>query len=279
MKKIIVPVDFSELSMFAMDFAVEFSRLVKGEVVLVNVLPFPISQFSITKTANRQAMENFYTKSFIDEQEAKLAEWAKLLAEKDVAVKSLMLYGNPFKKLSQTVTEENADYIVMGSKGAAGLKEFLVGSNAAKMVRFAHCPVIIIKEQSHINDFKSLTFSTDGTVEQDAVAKQVKEMQEALGLHIHILKVRTPYNWLEDSQILAQLENFAKRNQFEDYSTHTVIDDYVDDGAIKFGEEHGSGLIMMGTHGKTGLGHLLSGSAAENVVNQSLLPVMTFPIE
>ena len=36
---------------------------------------------------------------------------------------------------------------------------------------------------------------------------------------------------------------------------------------------------MMGTHGKTGLGHLLSGSAAEHVVNQSLLPVMTFPIQ
>lgn len=279
MKKIIVPVDFSELSMYAMDFAVEFSKVIDSEIVLIHVLPFPMAQYSFTKEANRQAMLNFYTEGFIKEQEVKLVEWAKLLAEDKVKVKSLMLYGNPYHKISHTVAEEKADYIIMGSKGASGLKEFLLGSNAARMVRFADCPVIIIKDQTYVSNIKSLAFATDGTEGQDAIAEEVKFLQVKLGLPIHLVKVKTPYNWLEDSQLLAQLETYAQRNGFENYTTHTVLADFADDGATMFGEEHGVGLILIGTHGKTGLGHLFSGSTAEHIVNQSKIPVMTFKLD
>lgn len=279
MKKILVPVDFSELSMYAMDFAVEFSRAISAEIVLVHVIPFPMSQYSFTKEANRQAMENFYSESFIDEQEEKLQEWAQLLEEADVHVTPKMIYGKPLHKICETVSKEKADYIIMGSKGVSGVKEFLVGSNAARMVRFAHCPVIIIKDQTYLKDIKSMTFATDGTENQDVIAHDVKMIQDLLNIPIHLVKVKTPYNWLEDSQLLAQLESFAERNDFKNYSTHTILSDFADDGAITFGEEQGSNLILIGTRGKTGLRHMLSGSTAEHLVNQSTLPVMTFKIE
>ena len=278
MMKIVVPIDFSMQSKHAMHFAAEFSQLIGAEIVLMHVLDFPISQFSITGEANRKAMENFYTGEFIKGVHDRLEEWKGYLAKDGAVVKSIMKYGNPFRKISATLSDEEADFIIMGSKGASGLKEFFVGSNAARMIRYAKCPVVIVKGETHVKDFKNLIFATDASVEQDSIAMQAKKIQDSLGLNMHIVKIKTPYNWLEDSQVKKQLDLFAERNRFEDFTLNMSSADFVDEGAIKFAEENGSGMIMIGTHGRTGLGHLIAGSTAESLVNESEIPVMVFKL-
>ena len=279
MKKVIVPVDFSDISKHAMNFAAEFCELIDGEILLLYVLEFPISQFSITKEANRQAMENFYTTKFIDSIQADLTSWEKALSEKGVKVRAALKYGNPFKKITRTIAEEEADYIVMGSKGVSGLKEFLLGSNAARMIRFAQCPVIIIKEETHVSEFNNVVLATDGTIEQDEIAQKAKALQSTLGNQLHLVKIKTPYNWLEDVQINQQLKNFAERNHLENFTASIENADFVDDGAVAFAEKKASGLIIIGTHGRTGLSHLLGGSTAETLVNESKIPVMVFKLD
>ena len=278
MKKIIVPVDFSHQSKYAMDFAVEFSRFIKAEIALVHVLEFPPFRFSTTGEANKQAIENFYNSEYIKGVHNRLEEWKDNLAKEGMEVRSLMRYGNPFQKISNTISEEKADYIIMGSKGASGLKEFLVGSNAARMIRYAKCSVIIVKGVTRIKDFKNLTFATDASTEQDVIAGQAKRIQSYLGLKMHVVKVKTPYNWLEEGQVKKQLDFFAERNKFENFTLSSFSADFVDEGAIKFAEENQSGMIMVGTHGRTGLGHLIAGSTAESLVNESEIPVMVFKL-
>ena len=278
MQRIIVPVDFSEQSKHAMHFAVEFSQLIEAEIVLIHVLEFPVSQFSITGDANRKAMENFYTGEFIKAVHERLEEWKEDLSKEGVMVKAVMKYGNPFQKISGTISDEEGDYIIMGSKGASGLKEFFVGSNAARMIRYAKCPVIIVKGETHIKDFKNLIFATDASSEQDGIADKAKAIQSKLGINMHVVKIKTPYNWLEDGQVKKQLDLFAERNKFENFTLSSSSADFVDEGAIKFAEENGSGMIMIGTHGRTGLGHLIAGSTAESLVNESQIPVMVFKL-
>ncbi len=279
MKKIIVPVDFSDISRHAMNFAAEFSQLIDAEIILLYVLDIPVSQFSLGKEVDRKSLEDFYTKKFLDRLHMDIEEWEKSLAQEGIKVKSSIKYGNPFKKISRTISEEHADYIVMGSKGASGLKEFILGSNAARMIRFAKCPVIIIKEETHVADLKRIVFATDGTVEQDFVALRAKEIQSMLGSQLHIVKIKTPYNWLEDVQITQQLKNFAIRNNLEDYTCDIFNADFVDEGSIMFAEEKDAGLIIIGTHGRTGLSHLIGGSTAESLVNESKIPVVVFKLD
>ena len=69
-----------------------------------------------------------------------------------------------------------------------------------------------------------------------------------------------------------------KRNFLDRYTTTTVDADYSDEGIVDYAEEVGAGMILMGTHGRTGLAHIFGGSRAEDVANESKIPVMTFRI-
>lgn len=279
MKKILVPVDFSKPSEYAMNFAVEFCKRIDGEIILMHVLESPSSGFNSMGEVDTQDLELLYQGEFIKAVHNKLASWKAQIADLDVQVSSHIVHGNAFQSISKMIAAEGVDLIIMGSKGASGLKEAFIGSIASKTVRHAKCPVIIIKEKTHIEDFKSLVFATDASIEQDALANEVKHIQELLGLNLQILKVKTPYSWLEESQVDSQLSSYSVRNSFENYTINTLDADYVDEGAIKFAEEMGAGMVLIGTHGRTGFGHLIGGSIAESIVNESKIPILVFKLE
>ncbi len=278
MKTIVVPTDFSEYAAHALNFAIDFNRKVKGKILLVHVLEFPLSLFSITEEANRKAMEVFYTSEHIDKINEKLDNLADLVKRMDQEVETLLKYGNPYQKISGTVAEVQADWIVMGSKGASGLKEVLLGSNAERMVRYAKCPVFVVKDETWTEEMKNIVFGTDLSEEQDKIAEKVKNIQEIMGLPIHIVKVKTPMTFLVGDRVETELEDFVARNNFKDYTTHEIEANFLDLGLIEFAESVDAGLITMGTHGKTGLNHLFTGSRAESVVNESNIPMLIFKI-
>lgn len=278
MKKILVPVDFSELASHALDFAIEFNEKVKGEILLVHVVDMPVGHVSFTGEVDNSAIDTFYTGEFIKATHAKLEEWSQRVKDAGQKVTVHMKFGNAFTSISKIVAEDKSTWIIMGSKGASGLREVFIGSNAERMIRYAKCPVIIVKGETHLKDMKSMAFASDLSDEQDLIANYAKDVQELLGLNMHLVKVKTPYNWLEEGQAQKQLEHFAERNYLKDFTVSTVDADFADEGAVKFAKEVGAGLIVLGTHGKKGIAHLLGGSIAEDIVNESKVPILVFKI-
>lgn len=278
MKKILVPVDFSEMASHALDFAIELSEKVKGEILLVHVIEMPVGHLSFTGEVNTTGMEAFYTGEFIKATHNKLDEWSKRVIDAGQKVTVHMKYGNAFTNISKLISEEKANWIVMGSKGASGLREVFIGSNAERMIRHAECPVFIIKGETHIKDIKSMAFASDLSKEQDLIADHAKDMQELLGLNMHVVKVKTPYNWLDESQAKKQLEHFAERNYLKDFTLSSIDADFVDKGAVEFAQDVNAGLIVMGTHGKKGIAHIIGGSITEDVVNESKIPILVYKI-
>jgi len=166
----------------------------------------------------------------------------------------------------------------MGSDGASGLKEVFIGSVAEKVIRNAVCPVIVVKGPAKIADMKSLVFASDLSEEQDLIAQQAKSVQELLGLNMHLLTVKTPHNMRGEFETKKKMEDFATKNALTGYTTNTINADYSDEGIVAFAEKVDAGMILMGTHGKTGLAHVFGGSRTEDVANESKIAVMSFKI-
>ena len=122
-------------------------------------------------------------------------------------------------------------------------------------------------------------FSSDLSEEQDSITQKAKGIQELLGLKMHVLKVITPQDNLTEESAQKKLEDFAERNRLENYTLNTIEADYSDLGIIQFSEDIHAGLIIMGTHGKTGFARLFGGSRAEDLVNESKIPVLTYRID
>ena len=278
MKTILVPTDFSDRSKDALNFALEFSQKINGMVIIMHVLDFPSSSFNTAGEMDFSGVESLYQAEFIKGVHRRL-DGLKTYADKSGAnVESKIKYGNPYVNISEEIAEEHVSYIIMGSNGASGLREVFIGSVAEKVIRHAECPVITIKGPSKISNMKSFVFASDLTEEQDIIARKAKDIQQLLGLNMHLLKVKTPHNFLSESAVQVQLKEFAKRNYLEDFTSNSIEADYSDEGIVEFAEKVKAGLILMGTHGRTGLAHIFGGSRAEDVANESNIPVMTFKI-
>lgn len=136
-QKIVVPVDFSEDSFQAIDTALE---LVAGPAAIhvVYVLPVfdPAEPDVVWSTVN-------------DETRRRHAEQAlheRLSAAKYKGLKFHVLFGEPGHKITELAGSEAAELIVLSSHGRTGISRLLIGSIAEKVVRLAHCPVLVLRK-------------------------------------------------------------------------------------------------------------------------------------
>lgn len=276
MKKILVPTDFSQRAHEALDFALQFSGKVNGHIILMHILDFPASSFNTGGEVESIDPEVIFQAEYIKGVHQKLDAIKEQYPEENIVTK--IKYGNPYVSISKEIAEEQVDYIIMGSDGASGLKEVLIGSVAERVIRNADCPIIVIKGPAQLAEMKSFVFASDLSEEQDYIAQKAKDFQELLDLNMHVLTVKTPHNMRAEFDTKRKMKEFAERNYLERYTTNTANADYSDEGIVDFAEGVGAGMILMGTHGKTGLAHIFGGSRAEDVANESTIPVMTFKI-
>ncbi len=278
MKKILVPTDFSSDADNALDFAIQFNEKVKGEIVLMHVLELPAASVNYGADITAATAEVVYRRELIDGVSTQLHERADKVraAGQEAAIR--IEYGSPYKSIGVEVKEERADWVIMGSTGASGLKEVLLGSNAERVIRHSTCPVITIQDPTDLTKIKSMVFASDLRSEGDAIVAQAKEFQKMFGLNMHVVRVKTPHNFLTSAVAKEELEAFAKRNELVDYTNNVEEAEFADEGIVRFAEKVNAGMIVMGTHGRTGLAHLLGGSQAEDVANHATIPVLTFRI-
>lgn len=142
LKKILVPIDFSDLSRKALHYAISFAQQFGAEIYLLHVVEI------IIPTPEVVVAESEYLNVKVREQAAKeLSEWRKEIVR--VPVRSTIRDGSPFRQITEAADEINADLIVLGTQGRTGLSHLFIGSTAERVVRHAPCPVMIVREREH----------------------------------------------------------------------------------------------------------------------------------
>ncbi len=273
MKKILVPCDFSDASVQAFRFALDIAEISKGEIIALSVLELPVMydtnlmpalnfEETLLKDLKAEAENNF--------KKIK-AKWAK----GGPKVSQVIEYGAIPLTIARVAQQREADLIVMGTKGATGLKEFFVGSNTEKLVRSSSVPVIAVKKYIKTSTIKNIVFpNTLGTGQEELMMK-VKALQEFLNAKLHILYVNTPANFKQDKDTRQLQKEFVKRFMLKDFTVNIFNDLDQQSGVRNFAHQVGADMIVMSTHGRRGLNHMMSGSIAEDVVNHIDCPIWT----
>lgn len=273
MKKIIVPTDFSDQASQALKFAVDVASQSNGEILLVHVVDLP--------TINRTLLDptKYVDDSIVKEASLRAQKgFDKLISkysDSGIKIKTTVEFGNPSLATIKLIEDKKADLVVMGTKGATGLKEIFVGSNTEKIVRGSRVPVISIPKASKVEAIKDIVFPNSLREENEALTLQVKALQNFFKATLHIVYVNTPATFKRDFETLASLKSYAKRYLFKNHEIHVYNDHSEQDGTMNFATDIGADMIAMGTHGRHGLAHLFSGSIAEDVVNHVKCPIWT----
>jgi nucleotide-binding universal stress UspA family protein len=142
-KKILCPVDFSDNSLNALNYATDLAKQNNGQLVLLHVIENPLADQYGPKG------QNFYAEveHALDWSKQKLADAARTHAA-GVPCETVAKRGNPYEEIIDLATAQQADMIVMSTHGRTGPQRLLIGSVAEKVVRTAPCPVLTVRHEA-----------------------------------------------------------------------------------------------------------------------------------
>lgn len=142
LKRLLVPVDFSEPSRAALDYAIALARPFGSEICLLHVVE------AIVLPPDVEVVETAVLAERMNEEAAKcLAKWREEAASRASAVTEDLRAGTPHREIVEAAEDTNADLIIMGTHGHTGLARALIGSTAERVVRHAPCPVLVVRER------------------------------------------------------------------------------------------------------------------------------------
>jgi nucleotide-binding universal stress UspA family protein len=285
---VLVATDFSPTADAAVEWGTELARARGGRVVLVHAVDLhgPLSDFLPSPPDLEEHIQGAAV--------ARLDELAASLRERGVAeVESRLEIGVASQAITQAAVEVAPDLLVQGSRGLTGVAQLLLGSTAQRVVQHAPCPVLTVHpgDRDRHAVLRHILVPTDFSHDAAGAARTARSLLAADGarltlLHAYHLPVEyTAYGAIptglpfqQDVAAIAEekLAAAAEPLQGDGLRVDTVSrEGYPPEVIIETARDLAADVIAMGTHGRTGLRHLLLGSNAERVIGQAPCPVLT----
>jgi universal stress protein A len=144
LKKILVPVDFSDSSRQALRYAVAFAAHFQAGLLLLHVVEFNYvgSDFNLVETSQIEA-------DLRTGAEQRVEEWLKQETTQEVPAQPMVKVGRPYHEIVETAREDGADLILIATHGHSSLAHVLLGSTVERVVRYAPCPVLVVRPVEH----------------------------------------------------------------------------------------------------------------------------------
>lgn len=275
-KKILIPTDGSNDTRAAITFALGMGKITGAEVTAMCVND--VSNYAIPWDASAPDMDSPHYQAC----ENAVRTVADRGTQMGVIIRTLIVTGIPVREIIDA--SRNYDLIVMGTTGRAGVSLMLLGSVAQKVIRFASCPVLVIRgDQPGGPACHRILIPTDGTSITRTAITHGLEMARAFNAEVTALSVSSSRSIrIPLRRNAGQLTPDAARKAVDSVANMgrrlgievkpTVVLGAVANEIIRASANHD--LLVMGTSGRTGFEYLRLGSVAEKTVRHARCPVL-----
>jgi len=282
MNKILVPIDFSENSKNALRVAAEIActsgaALEMLHVNVASIYSTPLSEY--VAVSNFVVEDQQYDEKALTELEKLKLGLLAIPGFSNLDVTMRVEDGFLYSTVNNVATDDDVDLVVMGTKGASGLNEFLVGSNTEKVIRTAPCPVLAIPEHAEKFDPKVVLMPSTLKDDQGSVFHYLSKWEEMYGFLIKVLYVNNPSGLPTDGSAEARKNRLAKAAGLKKTDVIMTAGSFSEGNSIlSASDQCNADMIVMGTHQRQGLAQVLFGSITADTVNHSHIPVLAVPI-
>lgn len=289
-KRILWPTDFSRCATQALGHAVHWARTYGAELHILhaNVLLQNDSQHFPNEEVFNQQLQDLSKQRMTSTIEALQPEALQIKPAQIRAISTA-------PAILGYAKEHDIDLMVMGTHGRRGLGHLFLGSVAEEVVRLASCAVFTIREReaaAPVEKMKRILVPVDFSAHaQQALvyAKELAAFYHARLQLIHVIEAFIPPTFYVTTGIStitfsaelkaktheAMIELLQKTKGPKVEADFHVIEGNAAYDIVDFAKEKNSDLIVISTHGRTGLEHLLMGSVTEKVVRRAPCPVFT----
>ncbi|MCL6472203.1 MAG: universal stress protein [Firmicutes bacterium] len=274
---LLVAIDGSESSKNALRQSIRFARDHHCGVTAVTVIPSYEGDIDLIGVRNIR-------EAFKEPGEKVLEEARKIATQEGVEIYTFLEEGNIHEAIIDVAQSRDCDLIVMGRRGLTGIERVLMGSVTARVIGYSPIDVLVMPEKSVIKWGKIL-LAVDGSKYSDVAASRAITFAQTYGRTLDILSVvdvpPEAYGEAPDfvdkmvekaREIAETVENTAKVAKIS--ATSFVRDGDAPEKILDLAKKLESDVIVMGSHGHTGLKRLLMGSVTERVIGHAPCPVL-----
>ena len=144
LKRILLPTDFSESSLEATHYAVEFAVRFGAKLLVMHVIEEPVDYFSMFESYPLPARDELETYA-----QTRLENWILPDDAEKCELEFQWIHGTPFVEIVRAVQKNDIDLVVLGTHGRGFTAHLLLGSVVERVVRKAPCPVLTVRPEGH----------------------------------------------------------------------------------------------------------------------------------
>ena len=286
-KHILFATDFSACADRAMGYALSLAAAWKAELSVVTVLEL-YPGMDPDYTVNKMYLDHLRAEA--NRQLVAVEARAKAAGQ---PITTRIEVGIPSQALQTVAQTIGADLLVVGTHGRTGLDHVLVGSTAERIVRVSPCPVLAVKADkaagAAATTIKRIVVPIDlSTCSLDALEYAV-QFAKPLGAAVTILHAMEPVAYGLDFSLSHAKEWKEQREYLEKrlnvlsacvtaqgvQADHVLRPGLPADSIVSYVSQQGFDLMIMGTHGRRGISHVLLGSIAGAMLRHAPCPVLT----
>ncbi|MEX2411639.1 MAG: universal stress protein [Candidatus Paceibacterota bacterium] len=271
--KILLLTDFSEVANNATRYALNIAELVKSEIEILHIINTPVDWLKLPLDKEKLYPE---IKTEIGSAKSKLSALVMEFSKQGIIATESLVFNVAAENISQYISEEKYDLIIMGSHGSKGIKEFAIGSNAQKVIRASQVPVLIVKTPPKSKSFSRIVMASTFEENQIPYFKRLFNYASDLETDIELLYINTPYHFKETEEIEKMLSLFCEDCTKKNCGKH-YIDALNEERGIQFFMSNSKAdFFAIATKGKSAISQLFSASLTETIVNHLNIPVLVF---
>jgi len=273
MKKILFPTDFSEVSKNAFVYALKLAENIDAEIITLHVYELPVVN-------NTDGFPSYLVEIY------DVVEWSQFESYKgqipllrDIAeannlghikLSHELLMGDLVGNIKEISKKEHIDYVVLGTKGASGLKETFLGSTASDVLSNTDAIVLAIPEKSHYSQIKNIAFTSRFREKDRAALLKLLKLANGFAAKVHCLYVKTPSSDLKEV-VLADWQLLFKN---ENIDFHIVENENVEETILHFTETENIDLLAMLHYKRSFLEGLFHFSLTKKIVHHVQIPIL-----
>jgi nucleotide-binding universal stress UspA family protein len=239
--KILVPTDFSPCANYAASLAIELAAKIKASVHFFHAAPVHPFWNELTEQEKLEFPTSF---AEMHDMKSRFDDILQTNAHKGVAMETSYAAGNLLTATRKLIDDEGMDLVVMGSHGASGMQEIVFGSNAQKLVRHAHCPVMVVKHETQA-DFQRIVFASDFSDEAIPAFEWLVRFAKVTGAELLLLHIIPEARFGGKDQLPpVNFEPFLARTDTVSVSTQSYSDMDIEAGITNFSKRVNADLVI-----------------------------------
>ncbi len=291
-EKILLPLDGSELAEVALPYVEKLAGRLGSEIVLAHVS-------ELDPGTHEDEHQNYLHKIVEVTKEGASTYCDKPGNGPAVAVRSVILYGQPAEKIVEYAENESIGLIVMATHGQSGIQRWALGSVADKVVRATLRPVMLIRAGGAKPDIRAdallnkVLVPLDGSNEGEAIIPFVEDLASMLKIKVVLIQILpkgydTGYQYmpLPEQQMAADrahaikyLNDMGARLKEKGIDVHEALgigsrSSNAAEQIIQSAADVQADFLAMTTHGRSGVGRWAFGSVAEKVLQAGNTPLL-----